>query len=54
VTTGAACIKGASEFVVVFAPDGTSCGGVIVFKRNGRAYAVRFNWLSGMIDVVRS
>lgn len=52
VTTGTACMASARRFVIVFAPDGSSCGGVIVVKKGGHAYAVRFNWLSGMIDVV--
>ena len=43
VTTGAACMTSARRFVIVFAPDGTSCGGVIVLKKGGTAYAVRFN-----------
>jgi general secretion pathway protein H len=52
VTTGAACMTSARHFVIVFSPDGSSCGGVIVLKKRGLSYAVRFNWLSGMIDVV--
>jgi general secretion pathway protein H len=54
VTTGAACRTGVRRFTIVFSPDGGSCGGVIVLKRRGVAYAVRFNWLSGMIDVVHA
>jgi general secretion pathway protein H len=52
VTTGAACMTSVRRFTIVFSPDGTSCGGTIVLRRRGIAYAVRFNWLSGMIDVV--
>jgi general secretion pathway protein H len=54
VTTGAACMASGRLFIIVFAPDGSSCGGVIVLKKRGHGYAVRFNWLTGMIDVVRS
>jgi general secretion pathway protein H len=53
VRTGAACMTSARRFTIVFSPDGSSCGGVIVLKKGGLAYAVRVNWLSGMIDVVR-
>jgi general secretion pathway protein H len=52
VTTGPRCIEGSQRFVVVFAPDGSSCGGVVVLRKGGQAYAIRINWLSGMIDVV--
>jgi len=51
VTTGTACIAAARRFVIVFAADGTSCGGVILLRRGAQTYAVRFNWLSGMVDV---
>ena len=54
VTTGTACMTSARQFVIAFSPDGSSCGGMIVLKKGGLAYAVRFNWLSGMIDVVTS
>lgn len=54
VTTGTACMTSARRFVIVFSPDGSSCGGMIVLKKGGLSYAVRFNWLSGMIDVVHA
>lgn len=54
VTTGAACMVSARRFVIVFSPDGSSCGGIIVLKKRGLSYAVRFNWLSGLIDVVHA
>jgi len=54
VTTGTACMTSVRRFTIVFSPDGSSCGGVIVLKKGGLSYAVRFNWLSGMIDVVRA
>jgi general secretion pathway protein H len=54
VTTGATCMTSARGFTIVFSPDGSSCGGVILLKKGGLVYAVRFNWLSGMIDVVHA
>jgi general secretion pathway protein H len=54
VTTGASCMTSPRNFVIVFSPDGSSCGGVIVLKKPGLSYAVRFNWLSGMIDVIHA
>jgi general secretion pathway protein H len=54
VETGRGCVTAARQYVIVFSPDGSSCGGVIVLRRGRLAYAVRFNWLSGMIDIVHS
>jgi general secretion pathway protein H len=54
VTTGSACVAAARHFVIVFAADGTSCGGLILLTRGPLTYVVRFNWLSGMIDVYRT
>jgi general secretion pathway protein H len=54
ITTGATCMTGARRFTIVFSAEGRSCGGVIVLKKGVVAYAVRFNWLSGMIDVVHT
>src|SRR5262245_8361314 len=52
VTTGVQCIAGAQRFAIAFAPDGTSCGGVIVLSKGAQSYSIRINWLSGMVDVV--
>jgi len=52
VATGASCRASRHRFVIVFSPDGTSCGGTIVLRKGGAAYTIRINWLSGMIDVV--
>jgi general secretion pathway protein H len=52
VTTGVQCIAGAQRFAIAFAPDGTSCGGVIVLSKGSQSYSIRINWLSGMVDVV--
>ena len=52
ITTTAHCTEGAQRFVIVFAPDGSSCGGFVVLRKRERALAVRINWLSGMIDVI--
>jgi general secretion pathway protein H len=54
VETGRDCATAARQYVIVFSPDGSSCGGVIVLRKGRLAYAVRFNWLSGMIEVVHS
>jgi len=54
VTTGGACMTSARQFVIVFSADGSSCGGVIVLKKGAMSYAIRFNWLSGMIDIVHA
>lgn len=54
VTTGTSCRRTANEFMIVFLPDGKSCGGVITLEKNHRSYAVRFNWLTGLIDVVET
>jgi hypothetical protein len=35
----------------VFAPDGSSCGGVVNLKKDRQIYAIHINWLTGMIDV---
>jgi general secretion pathway protein H len=52
VTTGAACMQGTQRFAISFAPDGTSCGGVVALSKGTEAHAIRINWLSGAIDVV--
>jgi len=54
IVTGRGCAAAARQYVIVFSPDGSSCGGVIVLRRGKVAYAIRFNRLSGLIDVVRS
>jgi general secretion pathway protein H len=54
VFTGTACRRSVSEFVIAFRPDGTSCGGIISLAKNNRTYAVRFNWFTGLIDVVQT
>jgi general secretion pathway protein H len=52
VTTTAPCSAGVQQFVIRFAPDGSSCGGIVVLKRGEQALAIRIHWLSGMIDVI--
>jgi general secretion pathway protein H len=54
VTAGSACMTSQTRFTIVFSPDGGSCGGAIVVRKGGLAYAIRFNWLSGMIDIVHT
>jgi general secretion pathway protein H len=51
VTTSPQCIEGPQQFLIVFAPDGSSCGGVVKLKKDGQFYEIRINWLTGMIDV---
>ncbi|MGA7328573.1 MAG: hypothetical protein WBX25_29810 [Rhodomicrobium sp.] len=50
--TGSSCAKGNRHFVIVFAPDGSSCGASLFLGRGGSNFVIRVNWLSGMIDVV--
>jgi general secretion pathway protein H len=52
VTTTTQCTEGVQRFVIMFAPDGRSCGGFVLLKKGERALAIRINWLSGMIDVI--
>jgi general secretion pathway protein H len=52
VTTEARCAGGAERFAITFASDGTSCGGVVTLSNGMQSYAIRINWLSGMIDVI--
>lgn len=52
VTTTAPCSEGLQQFVIRFAPDGTSCGGFVVLRTGEQALAIRIHWLSGMIDVI--
>jgi general secretion pathway protein H len=52
VTTEARCAEGAQRFAITFASDGTSCGGLVTLSNGIQSYAIRINWLSGMIDVV--
>jgi general secretion pathway protein H len=51
VTTSPQCIEGPQRFLIVFAPDGSSCGGVVKLKKDRQIYAIHINWLTGMIDV---
>jgi general secretion pathway protein H len=52
VTTTSQCIEGLQRFVILFAPDGSSCGGFVVLRKGEQALAIRINWLSGLIDVI--
>jgi general secretion pathway protein H len=51
VTTSPLCIEGPRRFLIVFAPDGSSCGGVVKLKKDSQIYAIHINWLTGIIDV---
>jgi general secretion pathway protein H len=52
VTTTSQCSEGTQRFVILFTPDGSSCGAIVVLSKGRQALAVRVNWLSGMIDVI--
>jgi general secretion pathway protein H len=52
VTTTTPCSEGVQQFVIQFAPDGSSCGGLLILKKGDSTLAIRIHWLSGMIDVV--
>jgi general secretion pathway protein H len=54
VTTGNPCMVGARRFVIVFAPDGTSCGGEVALSSRAQTYTIRINWLSGLVDVAHA
>jgi general secretion pathway protein H len=51
VTTGAGCEVGTRQYVIVFSPDGRSCGGQVVLRKGRLAYVVRFNKLTGMVEL---
>ena len=52
VTTASHCMEAVQRFVILFAPNGSSCGGLVVLKKGDQSLAIRINWLSGMIDVI--
>jgi general secretion pathway protein H len=52
ILTGSSCSKGSRQFVIIFAPDGSSCGASLFLGKGSSSYMIRVNWLSGMIDVV--
>jgi general secretion pathway protein H len=51
VTTSPQCIEGPRRFLIVFAPDGSSCGGAVKLKKDKQVYVIGINWLTGMIEV---
>jgi general secretion pathway protein H len=53
VMTAPQCADGQQRFLITFAPDGSSCGGVLTLREGSLAFRIRVNWLSGMIDVAR-
>lgn len=44
------CRPGARLFVLTFAPDGSSCGGVLTLSTRRAAWRIEINWLTGAID----
>ena len=52
VTTTAECTVDSGRFVLGFAPDGRSCGLMLVLRGpSGVATRVTVNWLTGLVDV---
>jgi general secretion pathway protein H len=54
IAAGSSCARGNRLFVIVFAPDGSSCGSSLLLKKGGSTFVIRVNWLTGMIDAVDS
>jgi general secretion pathway protein H len=54
VTTSSQCIEGPQRYLIVFAPDGSSCGGVVKLKKEKEIYAIHISWLTGVIDVANT
>jgi general secretion pathway protein H len=52
IAAGSSCAKGNRLFLIVFAPDGGSCGASLLLKKGSSIFVIRVNWLSGMIDAV--
>jgi general secretion pathway protein H len=46
------CANEGTASTISFLPSGMSCGGTLRLARNGAAYEVRVNWLTGGVDVV--
>ncbi|QRG06043.1 prepilin-type N-terminal cleavage/methylation domain-containing protein [Xanthobacter dioxanivorans] len=46
------CNGRAVRGAIGFLPSGLSCGGVLTLARNGAAYEVRVNWLTGGVEIV--
>jgi general secretion pathway protein H len=38
--------------VIVFLPNGLSCGGVVALSRSGVGFEIRVNWLTGGTEIV--
>jgi general secretion pathway protein H len=53
ITTGGSCVSKKGRIAIVFRGDGTNCGGVLHFVRNGEIYEIRINWATGTINIVR-
>ena len=53
IATAPQCADGQQRFLITFAPDGSSCGGVFTLREGSLAFRIRVNWLSGMVDVAR-
>jgi general secretion pathway protein H len=53
IMTAPQCADGQQRFLISFAPDGSSCGGVFMLREGSLAFRIRVNWLTGMIDVAK-
>lgn len=53
ITTGGSCALREGRIAIVFRGDGTNCGGVLRFVRDGEIYEIRINWATGTINIVR-
>src|SRR5262249_26202019 len=46
IAAGSSCARGNRLFVIVFAPDGSSCGSSLQLKKGSSIFVIRVNWLS--------
>jgi general secretion pathway protein H len=46
------CADQAGRFAIRFAPDGRSCGAIVHVTKGELDWRIRFNWLTGLIDIV--
>jgi len=46
------CLGTETKSVVVFLPNGMSCGGVVALSRGGVGFDIRVNWLTGGTEIV--
>lgn len=49
---GGNCARTATQVVILFRPDGTNCGGVLRFAKDGHVTRALVNWVDGRIAIV--